>query len=580
VFGAQLVGVSQGRFPDGSVNFVSFPETDSPGAPNYRRLTTIAVNEVLTHTDLPLEDAIELANLTATNIDVSGWWLSDDPGTLQKYQIPFGTVLPPFGFAVIYETHFTNANESAVPFALSSHGDEVVLSASTAGMLTGFRTSRKFGAADNAVSFGLYRTSDGRDEFVAMSARTFGQDDPGSVEQFRTGTGAANAYPLVGPVVVTEIMYHPPDIGTNDNSLDEFIELQNITTVSVPLYDPAAPTNTWRLRDAVDFDFASGTTLPPGGQILVVGFDPVNNPSQLAAFRAKYQVAGSTPVVGPWNGKLANDNEDLELRKPGVPDTNGVDSILVEHVHYYDLAPWPVLADGTGYSLQRVSLTGFGNDATNWFAANPTAGPQTGNGDSDGDGMPDSWEIANGFDPFNAADAAIDTDGDGLSNLMEYQLGTNPRDAASGLRLTITLAGPDVVLSFSAVSNKTYIIQFTDALGTAWQPLQQFSAEPTNRNISISVPATNPARFFRLSVDNGSPVGALLINAIQALPGNQVRLTFNAPAGQSCTVVFKAGLELPNWGAVTNFPAAPTNRTLQAVVPAPPSAGFFRLRSP
>jgi hypothetical protein len=44
-------------------------------------------------------------------------------------------------------------------------------------------------------------------------------------------------------------------------------------------------------------------------------------------------------------------------------------------------------------------------------------------------------------------------------------------------------------------------------------------------------------------------------------------------------VVFKAGLQLPNWTAITNFPAAATNRTLQAVLPAPPSSGFFRIRS-
>jgi len=64
-FGQQLTGVSEGRFPDGGTNIVAFPGTDSPGAPNYRRLTEIVINEVLTHTDEPLEDAIELHNLTA-----------------------------------------------------------------------------------------------------------------------------------------------------------------------------------------------------------------------------------------------------------------------------------------------------------------------------------------------------------------------------------------------------------------------------------------------------------------------------------------------------------------------------------
>jgi hypothetical protein len=51
--------------------------------------------------------------------------------------------------------------------------------------------------------------------------------------------------------------------------------------------------------------------------------------------------------------------------------------------------------------------------------------------DSDGDGLPDDWEIANGLDPFdptgnNGADG--DPDADGLSNLNEYLLGYDPQN--------------------------------------------------------------------------------------------------------------------------------------------------------
>ncbi len=49
--------------------------------------------------------------------------------------------------------------------------------------------------------------------------------------------------------------------------------------------------------------------------------------------------------------------------------------------------------------------------------------------DSDGDGMPDAWEIDQGFDPFDPADAMNDADSDGLYNLDEYYFGTNPHVA-------------------------------------------------------------------------------------------------------------------------------------------------------
>lgn len=75
--------------------------------------------------------------------------------------------------------------------------------------------------------------------------------------------------------------------------------------------------------------------------------------------------------------------------------------------------------------------------------------------DDDNDGMPDGWEIDNGFDPLDAADASLDHDVDGLTNLQEYQGSTDPNvfDAQAQATETFPLQilGATVVLIVIAI---------------------------------------------------------------------------------------------------------------------------------
>ena len=116
------------------------------------------------------------------------------------------------------------------------------------------------------------------------------------------GTPASNASGTMtaapAPLVISEVMYDPPDLanGLGGQPL-EYIKITNIGTTAVTL------TN-WRLRTAVSFNFPSGQTLAAGASLLVVPFDPVNNPDALARFEARYPGYASSGLVmdGPYSG--------------------------------------------------------------------------------------------------------------------------------------------------------------------------------------------------------------------------------------------------------------------------------------
>jgi hypothetical protein len=126
--------------------------------------------------------------------------------------------------------------------------------------------------------------------------------------------------------------------------------------------------------------------------------------------------------------------------------------------------------------------------------------------DSDGDGMPDEWELANNLNPTDPADAALDSDGDSVANRDEYLAGTDPLDAQSYLKVeSITLAGSPqtTLIRFPSRAGKTYSVLRRDSVnGGAWISLADVPAISSNRVVEVldSMPLApgQIQRFYRL----------------------------------------------------------------------------------
>ena len=272
-------------------------------------------------------------------------------------------------YLVFNESDFnpTPSVPSPSDFALNgSAGEEVYLTRPDENGNPEFVDAVDFGGSFDGQTIG--RVPNGTGRLTPLSANTL---------------GVTNSDASFGPLVISEVHYHPADPTAEELAFDptlttsdfEFIEIHNPTLATVDL------TN-WRLRGEADFDFATGATLEPNLTLIVVSFDPEDlaNENRLIAFTNRF---GLTPgmvfnsLVGGYSGRLNNSFGRVELQQPDaapLDDPTFIPHVTADEVLYDDLAPWPVAADGDGSSLNRIAASAYGNAASSWEAATPTAG--------------------------------------------------------------------------------------------------------------------------------------------------------------------------------------------------------------
>ena len=206
---------------------------------------------------------------------------------------------------------------------------------------------------------------------------------------------------LFSDLMVTELHYHPANQGNVDHKELEFIELKNIGTKTLDLSGLA-------LTDGIQFTFPAETTLSPNSFMIVA--------SNATEFEKLY---GFAPQF-VYTGSLSNGGEKIVLQTSS--------NQIIFSFTYDDELPWPVEADGNGYSLVSKQVNPTGNpDSVNYWTISKY---------ENGSPMTDDLMSVTGIAEITAA------------NKFDFQLYPNPTTSAFYIDFELKTSGKVEILLY------------------------------------------------------------------------------------------------------------------------------------
>ena len=271
-------------------------------------------------------DWIELYNSTDTDMDISGFGISDNLSQPMKYRFPDGTTIAAKGYLVV----FCSGNEGMqngelhAPFGLRSYGEDVVI-ANRAGRII---DSYSFKNQETDVS--MARIPDGAGEFQSNS-----QPSPGYPN---TGAGysafdAANRLPL-GGVYISEFG------GSTGSVASDWVELHNSTGSAVSLAGYGISNNPKNPAKWVFPDIS----IEPGEYLLLYATGSADK-AQKKNLKLNFNISstGETLFFFDPNGKLIDKLSAGRMRSGQSYGRDGSDN------RFYYAEPTPGAQNGKGY---------------------------------------------------------------------------------------------------------------------------------------------------------------------------------------------------------------------------------------
>lgn len=382
---------------------------------------------------------------------------------------------------------------------------------------------------------------------------------------------------VVPSLLITEVMYHPPDNGAVNGDEYEFIEIKNVGAQAVNLFG-------MKFTSGIAYEFPAGASIGAGGFKTIA--------RNAVQFAAKYP---AVTLLDAWGAgsSLANGGDTLTLTDAA--------NRTVFSVAWLDESPWPIAPDGSGPSLVPVNANAIPapNNASNWRAStNPGGSP--GADDPAPPTLPilinevlaNSAPSVDRVELFNPNASAVDVSdwwlSDDVALPQKYRFPAGSIIAAGGfLELTeSTFNSGANPFAFSANGDET-VLSSGDVTGalTGYQHVVQFGASEAGVSFGRHLNSQNTA-FFTLqqtptfgSANAGPKIGPIVISElmIDPLAGNDEYIELRNVSDQPVPL-FDPANPGNTWkvdGIGYNLPAGLTLQPRQVILLAPIAPATF-----